>query len=234
MRLPPIRLSFLLALFLVVPVLAADDDETKPKDENKPKKGKQTPTLKFLAKLVKVNKSSKILTVELHQPIVVANNHHIRNVAHWQRKLVEAGRVKKPQDRAKRIAEAQNHIAFHEARSFQVKDKHQNVDLQAVEDLQVRTMVLPPAYDDKGNPRKHTADELKELKGPNKDLPGYTADFSDLKGNLIVEITIGQPKNTGPKGPSSSSSASKTDDKEPGPEKPADSRPKVVMVVIAQ
>ena len=63
---------------------------------------------------------------------------------------------------------------------------------------------------------------------------GYTADFSDLKRDLIVEITIGQPKNTGAKGASSSSSANKTDDKEPGPEKPADTRPKVVMVVIAK
>ena len=52
----------------------------------------------------------------------------------------------------------------------------------------VRTFDLPPNYDEKGNPKKYTKAELQKLKGDDpaeKKLPGYKADFSDLRNGMI-------------------------------------------------
>ena len=57
----------------------------------------------------------------------------------------------------------------------------------------VRTFDLPPVYDDKGKPRKYTKAELQALKGDDpaeKKLPGYKADFSEMKVGDYVEVSI--------------------------------------------
>lgn len=74
----------------------------------------------------------------------------------------------------------------------------QPVELPVADDLKVRTLVLPPAFDDKGNPKKYTAKELAELKGPDKNLPGYAASEGDLKRDQVVKVQLvkkpGRPK----------------------------------------
>jgi hypothetical protein len=62
-----------------------------------------------------------------------------------------------------------------------------------IDDVKIRTMTLPVVYDEKGKPRKHTAKELKELKGKGN-LPGYTAGWDDLKVNDLVSVTLGIKK----------------------------------------
>ena len=70
-----------------------------------------------------------------------------------------------------------------------------SVTLDIAGDAKVRTLKLPLAFDDKGNPRKYTAQELKDLKGPDN-LPGYTADFTDLKVGEIVRVSVAKRKKT--------------------------------------
>jgi hypothetical protein len=62
-----------------------------------------------------------------------------------------------------------------------------------IDDVKVRTKNPPVAYDDKGNKKKYTAKELKELKGDSK-LPGYSAEFNDLKQNQVVEVSLVRKK----------------------------------------
>jgi hypothetical protein len=70
----------------------------------------------------------------------------------------------------------------------------------AVDDaVQVRTRLLPLAFDDKGVSRKLTKDEVKELRGTDSKVPGYAADYSDLKAGQAVTIYLGRPKTTKPK-----------------------------------
>ena len=52
----------------------------------------------------------------------------------------------------------------------------------------MRTISPPPKSDDKGNPARYTQEELKELKGPDSKVPGYTANFSDLRKNQMVQV----------------------------------------------
>jgi hypothetical protein len=77
------------------------------------------------------------------------------------------------------------------------KDWKPAVDVRMTDDVKVRTL-RPMLFDEKGRPRKPTAKERDELKGPDKKLPGYTADMADLKMGQICEIHLvkkaGRPK----------------------------------------
>jgi hypothetical protein len=67
---------------------------------------------------------------------------------------------------------------------------HHTVELQADDEVQFRRKDPPPAYDDKGRPRRYTAAELKTLRGPDASLPGYPAEGQDLKVGQVVEVSL--------------------------------------------
>jgi len=71
--------------------------------------------------------------------------------------------------------------------------KHKPVDLSPADDMQVRTAAPPPQFDEKGNRRKPTPKELKELKGEGN-LPGYKSDLSSLKKGQEVVCYVLMPK----------------------------------------
>jgi hypothetical protein len=79
-------------------------------------------------------------------------------------------------------------------KSFQLQvNNKQNVKVMTLDDVKVRTKYPPVAYDDKGNKKKYTAKELKELRGDSK-LEGYTAGFEDLKTNQYVKVSLVRKK----------------------------------------
>ena len=71
-----------------------------------------------------------------------------------------------------------------------IKEVKQDVKAVPADDMKVRLLRPPEAYDDKGNPKKYTDKELKELKGPDK-LPGYTGTLEDVKTNQLVLVYPG-------------------------------------------
>jgi len=74
-----------------------------------------------------------------------------------------------------------------------VGKKSEWADWVSTDDVKVRILKPPPAFDDKGNPKKYTRKELRELKGDSK-LPGYPAEFSDLKPGQYVQVTLVRKK----------------------------------------
>jgi hypothetical protein len=66
-------------------------------------------------------------------------------------------------------------------------------DIAAADDLKVRVPYPPPATDERGNPKKYTAKELKELKGAGNEW-GYSADFDSLKPGQTVRFYLKRPK----------------------------------------
>ena len=56
------------------------------------------------------------------------------------------------------------------------------------EDAKIRTRVLPTLFDDKGNLKKPTPKELLELKGKDKNLPGYESEFASLKRGQVLLV----------------------------------------------
>ena len=69
----------------------------------------------------------------------------------------------------------------------------QNLDLEPASDMKVRILNPPPAFDEKGNAKRYTTKELKEMKGPNASLVGYTADMSSLQSGQVVAVFLARP-----------------------------------------
>jgi hypothetical protein len=74
----------------------------------------------------------------------------------------------------------------------QVRAVAKEYELETVDDVIVRVMDKPVQFDDKGKPKPYTAEELKELKGPDPSLPGYRSDFDSLKVGQTVRVTFGR------------------------------------------
>jgi hypothetical protein len=71
--------------------------------------------------------------------------------------------------------------------------RHKDFDLESGAEAEVRRQDPPVQYDDKGQVKKYTPKELQELKGDAK-LPGYQADWTDLKPGQSVKVTLVKPK----------------------------------------
>jgi hypothetical protein len=79
-----------------------------------------------------------------------------------------------------------------------VVNAHHHVTMTFNTDVgKVRTLTAPEQFDDKGNRRKPTAAELRQLKGDEpaeKKLVGYKSDFSDVQVGAVVEVVLSANK----------------------------------------
>jgi hypothetical protein len=74
-----------------------------------------------------------------------------------------------------------------------------NIEMQAGQTLVVRTLELPFVYDEKGNPKEYTPEEIRKMKGSNPSLPGYEATPESLRAGQIVQVALAPAKGTGGK-----------------------------------
>jgi hypothetical protein len=65
------------------------------------------------------------------------------------------------------------------------------IDIQLDDEVQVRTMNLPPLYDDKGNPKQYTYAERQKLRGNLRET-GYQSDYDSLKVGQIINLSLGK------------------------------------------
>lgn len=99
--------------------------------------------------------------------------------------------------------------------STRLTPQWQDFEFEVDDDVAIRRQQPLPAYDDKGQPRKLTPAELKELKGPDASVPGYPADFNDLKPGRTVMLYLVQRNETLNRKTGRNDSAS--DDRSPSP-----------------
>jgi hypothetical protein len=99
-----------------------------------------------------------------------------------------------------------------------------DIEVQAADDIKVRLMNPPVEFNDKGKPKKYTQKELSRLRGPDRSLPGYTADFENLKPGQTVKVYLVKKKDP-PRSP-----GKKAKDKDD--EDASDKRPQARMVVV--
>lgn len=76
-----------------------------------------------------------------------------------------------------------------------VRITNQKTDYQITmaEDAKVRIANPPAKFDDKGNPMRYSADELKKLKGETPEeqkLAGFKSDLDNLHNGDLVSVTI--------------------------------------------
>ncbi|HVS38110.1 MAG TPA: hypothetical protein VMS17_21305, partial [Gemmataceae bacterium] len=76
---------------------------------------------------------------------------------------------------------------------FTVKEIQKDLEFETGDETSYRSTAPPVAFDDKGDPRKYTADELKELRGKDY-LAGYKAEGSALHTGQTVVVNVGRKK----------------------------------------
>jgi multidrug efflux pump subunit AcrA (membrane-fusion protein) len=96
------------------------------------------------------------------------------------------------------------------------------IEFEAAETVKVRTMVLDEEFDEKGNPKKFTKAELAELKGKDKNLPGYESAIEKLQTGQVLRVTLATPAKKPVK---------KDDDKDVEPETGKNSKVKLIVVL---
>jgi hypothetical protein len=183
-----------LALTLAVPALAAE--EPKPTDPTKLSKDPKEASAKMLlsgqvsGKVVHWEAAQKYFTLQVTIQYVVPNDGEIREVARIEAAIAQtlAGGAS-PADKQRTIADYQRQLAYHQARVLDVKSETRNLEFQVTDETKFRKAELLK-FDDKGSPRKPTAAEIKEAKGDDPRLPGYTATMSDMHQDIAATVYL--------------------------------------------
>jgi hypothetical protein len=192
MRHIPRLAVFLLVVGLVLPVLAADEKKPDPK-KDLDKHVNTEKTIKagqLTGKILQIYESKKTLRLQVQIPQL--NQGAVANYANYQQQYALA----LARGDRNGAANALRNMAVQEANLYTMQPK--DVELTATEDVKVRLLYPPPQFDDKGKIKKYTPKELKELKGPDPKLPGYTGEFSDLQQDQIVQVTLVKKKGETP------------------------------------
>jgi hypothetical protein len=211
-------LAFSLAIILGGAFAVRADDPKKAEDEKLVSAGRLTGVLKNSG-----SSGGITVDVELILPDPRAQLEQLRH----QRDLVLALSIRNPIQRQLYVA-----TVLQQMRASQnaVIRKNVDFDLEPADGMIVRTMVLPDQFDDKGKPKKYTAKDLKELRGPDPNLPGFKADRDSLKNGEVVTVYLMRKKQTAP----AKAAPKDKDRKEKDNDKAADedNKPKIRMIVI--
>jgi hypothetical protein len=174
-----------LALALVLPAVPAADKDKMPADK-KAAAAKMIAAGEVTGRVVNVEGERKVFTLELTVVYQVPNVGAINNMANIRAQMLTARDLYT-------LRSLQVQLLKEQANMTQVKKETHNVDLEAADDVLVRLKDPPVEFDEKGNVKKHTAKELKELKGDPK-LPGYAGDFDSLKPDQIIQVKLAKMK----------------------------------------
>jgi hypothetical protein len=186
-----------LALVLTVPALAADKDVgASAQDYSTLAQMDQ-----IIGKLKTVNPTDKTFTLEIDVSLLQSKNgarpaaYQMEQQERILRQEQEIMRIVNPIQRAQRLQQLAAEIE--RSRQQQARNQnnvkavtqHKDFDLESTPDAKVRLQDPPVQYDEKGNVKKYTQQELKELKGDSK-LPGYNADWDTLKAGQMIKVTL--------------------------------------------
>ena len=138
-------------------------------------------------KVVNVEGAKKSLTLEITVSYAAPNVGAMANLRNLQLQLATTRDINQRRSLTIQLLQAQ-------AGMTAIKHEKHSIDIEAADDIVVRAIHPPPQFDDKGNVKRYTAKELKELKGDNPKLPGYTSDFDSLHPDQIIEVRFAKPK----------------------------------------
>jgi hypothetical protein len=162
-----------------------------------PKELRQKPAVraKFMdapyleGKLVKAElDDEKGLVVEVEDKVKVPNQQQAKRLKSILRQLQAAG---KDTNKIRQLLDQKKDA---ESKLDDLKEVPYDFPLEYKKDeLKVRLHTLPK-LDENGKKIKYTPDEIKERKGDDPKLPGYTADLKDLTQDAIVRVHIDRAK----------------------------------------
>jgi hypothetical protein len=180
-----------LALASGLPAAAADKQPPVAADK-KEAAAKMIAAGEVTGRVVNVEQTKKSFTLEVSVTYQVPNPGAMANLANIRYQMATARDINTIRNLQLQLIQAQ-------AQMVQVRRENHNVDIDASDEVKVRLKDPPVTFDDKGNPKKYSQKELKELKGDPK-LPGYAGDFDSLHQDQIVQVQLSKVKETPKKG----------------------------------
>jgi hypothetical protein len=191
------RSTYTLLLLSILPLAAVGQDRSdldREKDERKE-----------MEKMVRLGEVSGILTklggdrtltLKVTLRYLEPNASAFQNRQNLLRRQMEIMRNRNPLERQRQMAQLANDIAKNELNLYKPKEVQKDLEVVATEKVKVRSLQPPLAFDDKGNPRKYTQQELRDLKGEGH-LPGYMSDYDSLRTGQAVTVRVAQKKSAG-------------------------------------
>lgn len=165
-------------------------------------------------KITQVDHARRLITVQLEiQTVQGGNGRQGQNALRQQQQLARqmmqrprnnrnpAQAARQMQQRALQMQRQQAQGANRNGGGAKVQTVRRDFEFQADDKVRVRLMTLPQEFDERGKPKQHTPQELKELKGPNASLPGYQAELENLSPGMTVKVHVVAAKRAAPAKP---------------------------------
>jgi hypothetical protein len=174
----------LTGVLLSLPALSAEDKDKKAD----PKKAKDANTEKMVkagvvtGKVMEVIEAKKSIRIQVTLQVPKLNLYALQSIQHAQSQLAQAN---SPQA----MINARYALAQAQAGLYTIENVQKVYELQVTDEVKVRMNNPPARFDYKGRIKRYTQKELKELKGNDK-RPGFPAEFSNLKQDQIVQVTL--------------------------------------------
>jgi len=189
---------FVLPLFAREPAQDKKDTTEPPKKEEK-KDSPYKVAGQIVGKLVHYDEAKKRIKVKVEEKVVNQGEYQamLQAQQRMQQHQLEAARARNINERNSAINNynnAQRDFLTHQAKLYKMEAK--DVDFDTLDMVAIR-VTTPQKFNEKGeivDIKKLTKAELDELKGPDKSLPGYTGETSDLKDGTPVQLTLVVPK----------------------------------------
>jgi hypothetical protein len=134
---------------------------------------------------VSLDPNSKSITVQIPNQKVVNKNDNDNNKNDDNNKPKNS-KSKNGQNQAAQAQAKQIQML----KSMKVATEWVEVEIPIKETTKIRTKTPLQVYDDKGNIKKYSPEELKTLKGTNPNLPGYEVKIDELTPGAVIEVTL--------------------------------------------
>jgi len=121
----------------------------------------------------------------------------LNNLVQQARNLEQQVSANPTQQRITSLQQAYDRVRKEQAKQrdlYNIASK--DIEFHSANNLIVRYLTPPVVYDDKGERKKYTSIELREMRGYDLNVPGFEAKASDLQTNQIVRISLRPAKAT--------------------------------------
>ena len=135
---------------------------------------------------VSLDPNSKSITVQIPNQKIVNKNDNDNNKNDDNNNKPKNSKSKNGQNQAAQAQAKQIQML----KSMKVVTEWVEVEIPIKETTKIRTKTPLQVYDDKGNIKKYSPEELKTLKGTNPNLPGYEVKIDELTPGAVVEVTL--------------------------------------------
>jgi hypothetical protein len=180
-----LTIRWIAALALPVMLLTGSlvDAQKKPNPDKDLDKDKMVKAGTVMGKVMNVYEDKKKVRIQV--TIQVLDPAGVQRLAQAKLEMARAGDANAYRNAQNSLLQAQRSL---------YKNETKEVEVQAADDVVVRMARPKEDFDEKGRLKKYTKKELEELRGTDKKLPGYKADFGDITTDQIIQISLVRKK----------------------------------------